>query len=278
MGDRLRRIALGLAYAAKPARVAGVPALLALSARQLLTGDRRLPTSADALDAPDGLCGLARDLDPETLVEGYARGMYPFGHVGPLKWWATRQRMVLFFPEAHLAKRLRRQIRNDGYRVTFDQAFPDVMRACARPRTGRAPLTWITPRMMRAFQAAHEAGHAHSFEVWNAAGELVGGGYGIAFGRLFSTESQFSHEPNTSKIGFAALNYHLDRWGFVCNDGKDWSATIDGMGFRLIDRDAYDALCDEHGRKLTYVGRWSVEADLDEISKWQPGAAMPAAA
>ncbi len=74
-------------------------------------------------------------------------------------------------------------------------------------------------------------GFAHSFEVWSADGRLIGGGYGIAIGRVFYTESQFSRESNTSKMGFASLNHHLAKWGFVLNDGKDFTPTLgrDGL-------------------------------------------------
>lgn len=127
--DRARRIALGIAYALRRHRVGGVPALLGFTAKRLLTGDRRLPQGSDALDRPDGLCGLVADLEPATLLEAYARGIYPFAHLGPLKWWSPRERTVLFFPEFHIAKRLRRQIRNGGYTATFDAAFEEVVRA-----------------------------------------------------------------------------------------------------------------------------------------------------
>lgn len=268
--EAARRIGLGIAYALRAKRIAGVPALLGFTARRLLTGDRRLPQASEALDLPDGLCGLVSDLDTPTLIEAYARGVYPFAHLGPLKWWSPRERMVLFFPEFHIAKRLRRQIRNDGVTVTFDTAFETVVQACAKPRTGKVPLTWITPRIMAAYADAFEAGDAHSFEVWDKAGDLVGGGFGLAYGALFTTESQFSWAPNTSKIGFTVLNWHLARWGFVLNDGKQFTPTIDGMGFRAIPRAEFVALCDRHGRGPGRAGRWSVEADLATVSTWRP--------
>jgi leucyl/phenylalanyl-tRNA--protein transferase len=278
LDETARRWALGIAYALRSSRVHGVPALVALTGLRLITRNRRLPLASEALDLPDGLCGLVSDLELETLLEGYARGLYPFCHVGPLKWWAPSERMVLFFPELHIAKRLRRQIRNEGYSVTLDRDFEAVIRACARPRSGKVPLTWITPRIMAGYMAAYEAGHAHSFEVWNKAGELVGGGYGLAFGRMFSTESQFSFEPNTSKIGFTALNWHLARWGFVLNDGKRFTPTIDGMGFRAIPRDEFTGLCERYGREPLRIGRWSAEADLATVSSWKPEAERQSAA
>ncbi|MCV5231811.1 leucyl/phenylalanyl-tRNA--protein transferase family protein, partial [Escherichia coli] len=85
-------------------------------------------------------------------------------------------------------------MRKTDYRVTFDQAFDEVIAACAEPRKGRPLLTWITPKIMHLYAALHDMGAAHSFEVWSADGRLVGGGYGIAIGRVFYTESQFSRE------------------------------------------------------------------------------------
>ncbi len=101
-----------------------------------------------------------------------------------------------------------------------------MIEACAEPRKGRPlGLTWITPQDHAPLCGPARLGFAHSFEVWSADGRLVGGGYGIAIGRVFYTESQFSRESNTSKMGFASLNHHLAKWGFVLNDGKDFTPT-----------------------------------------------------
>ncbi len=89
---------------------------------------------------------------------------------------------------------------------------------------------------MHAYAKLFDAGYAHSFEVWNERGELVGGGYGIGVGGAFATESQFSREPNTSKIGFTMLNWHLAHWGYAFNDGKIMTPTCRDMGFREIPR------------------------------------------
>jgi leucyl/phenylalanyl-tRNA--protein transferase len=179
--------------------------------------------------------------------------------------------MVLFFDEHHIAKRLRRDMRKSPYRVTFDGAFEEVIHACAGRRSyNRHALTWITPQIMRLYTDLFDQGHAHSFEVWNADGELVGGGYGLATGRVFFTESQFSLEPNTSKMGFAVLNYHLAKWGYVLNDGKDWTPTIDAMGFRLIPRAEFEAILRENASSGGRNGKWAIEADLAEVAGWEP--------
>ena len=207
--DIAERWALGLAWALMPARIGGLPPLARLCFDELLAPDYALPDPERALENPRGLAGIVHDLSLPTLLAAHKRGLYPFAHVGPIKWWSPPQRSLLFFNELHIAKRLRRQMRQGQYTVTFDRDFDGVIKACAGTRDGRWHVTWITPKIMHAYAAAYDAGHAHSFEVWNEKGELAGGGYGVAVGNSFVTESQFSREPNTSKIGFTVLNWHL---------------------------------------------------------------------
>jgi leucyl/phenylalanyl-tRNA--protein transferase len=269
LSERLERWALGLAWPLKPQRIGGLPALAGLWLTDLIAPHHDLPDPEQPHNA-DGLCGMVHDLSVATLVEAYRRGLFTFAHLGPLKWVSPPARRVLFFDEIHLSKKLRRQIRQGRYRVTFDQDFEGVIKACAGRREGKWHVTWITPRIMHAYAALFDAGHVHSFEVWNEAGELVGGGYGVAIGRTFFTESQFSREPNTSKIGFAVLNRHLAQWGYRLNDGKWPTPTILDMGFRSIPRrvflDQLAAATDPAGK----AGRWSVEIDLKAVAAWEP--------
>lgn len=263
----LQRWIMGTAYALMPSRVADVPFLLWHTACQVLRGGTRIPDPARTYSRPDTFAGLCRDISPETILAAARCGFFPWCHFGPLKWWTRENRMVLFLDERHIAKRLKRDMKKSPYRVTFDAAFKDVIRACAGHRSyNRHSLTWITPQIMRLYTALHQMGHAHSFEVWSKDGRLVGGGYGLAVGRVFYTESQFSHESNTSKMGFASLNHHLAKWGFVLNDGKDYTPTIDAMGFRAIPREEFEALLAEHAHGGGRSGPWTVEADLATVA------------
>ncbi|HZP76805.1 MAG TPA: leucyl/phenylalanyl-tRNA--protein transferase [Pseudolabrys sp.] len=266
----LERWALGTAWALTPARLRGVPPLLGMVLADGMAPDYALPDPESALEKPAGLCGVVHDLSVPTLLNAYRRGIYPWAHVGPLKWWSPPQRSVLFFNEYHIAKRLRRQMRQGQYTVTFDRDFEGVITACAAPREGRFHLTWITPRIMRAYAELFDAGHAHSFEVWNAAGELAGGGYGVALGGMFVTESQFSRETNTSKIGMTVLNWHLAQWGFGFNDGKLMTPTCRDMGFREIPRRDFLDVLARAQRPPSKLGRWSLEEELGKIAEWQP--------
>ncbi|HET7912546.1 MAG TPA: leucyl/phenylalanyl-tRNA--protein transferase [Pseudolabrys sp.] len=265
-----QRHILGLAWALSPARIRGLPNVLRLCFNELLAPDYALPDPQRAFASPPGLAGVVHDLGRPTLLAAYRRGLYPFAHVAPLKWWSPPFRSVLFFNELHIAKRLRRQMRQHNYTVTLDSDFEAVIAACAAHRDGRWHLTWITPRIMRAYADLFDAGYAHSFEVWNERGELAGGGYGVAIGGVFVTESQFSREPNTSKMGFSALNWHLARWGFALNDGKLMTPTCRDMGFREIPREDYLVRLAQSGRQADKPGRWQVETDLTTVADWQP--------
>ena len=158
-------------------------------------------------------------------------------------------------------------MRQGQYTVTFDRDFEGVITACAGRRSGRWHLTWITPKIMRTYAELFDAGHVHSFEVWNEKGELAGGGYGVSTGGAFSTESQFSHEPNTSKIGFAVLNWHLAKWDYAFNDGKLMTPTCHDMGFHEIARSDYLTRLAQAGRRAGKSGRWQMEADMATVGR-----------
>ena len=270
LADVAERWVLAAAWGLSPKRIGGLPNLARLCFHELLAPDYALPDPERALDNPPGLAGIVHDLTLPTLLAAYRRGLYPLAHVAPLKWWSPPQRSVLLFKNFHMSNNLRRLMRQGRYTVTFDRDFDAVIAGCAGRREGRWHLTWITPRIMRAYAQAYDAGHAHSFEVWNEAGELVAGGYGVAVGASFTFESQFTHETNASRIGAAVLTWHLAKWGYRYNDGKLIGPLWENMGFRDMPRREYLALLSEAVRLPGKNGRWQVETDLDTVSRWQP--------
>jgi leucyl/phenylalanyl-tRNA--protein transferase len=268
----LERFTLGTAWAMTPKRIGGLPGMARMLARDLVARGHALPDPERAFASPPGLAGVVHDLSVPTLVTAYSRGLYPFSHLPPLKWWSPPTRSVLFFKDHHIGKTMRSKLKQARYSVTFDRAFDEVIAACAGRRTGRWHLTWITPRIMRAYAELHDAGHAHSFEVWNAAGELVAGGYGVTVGASFSGESQFSIERDTSKIGLSVLNFHLARWGYHFDDGKTITPTTYAFGFRDIPRDDFLRRLAQAVKTPGKTGRWQAEADLPEVAAWTPNA------
>jgi leucyl/phenylalanyl-tRNA--protein transferase len=262
---KLLRWSLGTAYALHPKRVSTLPFLIWHTVADLARGGTAVPGPATTRPQPDAFAGVASDVTPERIIAAARRGYFAWCHVGPLKWWTRSQRMVIAPADFHITKDARQLMRRGTYRVTFDLAFNDVIAACAEPRPGRPKLTWITPQIMHLYAALHEKGAAHSFEVWNGKGELVGGGYGLAVGRVFVTESMFSRESSSSKVGFASLNWHLARWGFVLNDAKDWAAPLENAGMKLMPRAEFEQILAAHASGA-HPAPWSVDADTATIA------------
>ena len=193
------------------------------------------PALEKALQEPNGLLAAGGDLSPERLIQAYRHGCFPWYQDGqPLLWWSPDPRTVLFPAELHVSRSLAKFLRQGHFQITFDQAFDQVINACAGPRS-YADGTWITSPMQTAYRQLHQRGIAHSVEVWEA-GELVGGLYGLAMGRLFFGESMFSHASNASKAGFVHLVKQLQAWGFALIDCQMPTQHLHNFGARQIPR------------------------------------------
>ncbi|MEO6696524.1 MAG: leucyl/phenylalanyl-tRNA--protein transferase, partial [Gammaproteobacteria bacterium] len=174
--------------------------------------DQIFPDVNLALREPDGLLALGGDLSPERLLAAYRKGIFPWYNEGqPILWWSPDPRAVLFPSRVKISRSLRKTLRQGRYRITLDQAFRSVIEGCAAPRNG-VPGTWISRAMMEAYTELHERGYAHSVEAWRD-GQLVGGLYGVALGRVFFGESMFSRSPDASKVALASLARQLAVWG-----------------------------------------------------------------
>ncbi len=184
---------------------------------------------------PNGLLAMGGDLSPARLLDAYRHGIFPWFNPGePILWWSPDPRMVLFPGEIKVSRSLSKHIRNGGFDVRADTAFSEVMAACAAPRGGE-PGTWITLGMVEAYTHLHRLGYAHSIETWKE-GQLVGGLYGVAIGRMFYGESMFSRMPDASKVALATLAHQLDAWGFGMIDCQMETAHLASMGARPISR------------------------------------------
>lgn len=197
------------------------------------------PAVDKALTEPEGLLAAGGDLSLARLSLAYSRGIFPWFSVGqPILWWSPAPRMVLFSAELKVSRSLEKTLRNGAYRVSCDQDFAGVMQACAQsPRPGQDG-TWISPQMVDAYYRLHAAGVAHSFEVWME-GELAGGLYGVALGRMFFGESMFHRRTDASKIAFVHMVRHLAMHGFSMIDCQVYTPHLASLGGRLIAREAF---------------------------------------
>lgn len=157
----------------------------------------------DAVDRDQDLLASGADLAPGTLLAAYRLGLFPMGlgphGAEPIGWWSPLRRGVLTPGDHHVQRSLRRSARR--FRVSVDDAFNEVVTACADPsREGR----WITPAIADAYRSLHDLGWAHSVEVW-AGTELAGGLYGVCIGGFFAGESMFHRHTDAGKVALWAL-------------------------------------------------------------------------
>jgi len=200
------------------------------------------PPSSCALQDPNGLLAAGGDLSPARLLAAYRRGIFPwFEEPQPILWWSPDPRSVLFPDELHVSRSLRRTLRRDAWRLAVDCRFTEVMEACAGPRAyGQG--TWIGDRMIDAYARLHAGGSAHSVEVLDGHGNLAGGLYGVALGRVFFGESMFSRAPDASKVALVALVDILRRGRFAVIDCQVESPHMNSLGARNIPRLDFEKL------------------------------------
>ncbi|HTQ73676.1 MAG TPA: leucyl/phenylalanyl-tRNA--protein transferase [Burkholderiales bacterium] len=221
-----------------------------------LERDTPFPPLRSALRHPNGLLAAGGDLSPGRLLEGYRRGIFPwFSEGDPILWWSPDPRMVLFPAELKISRSLGKTLRNRRYEVRFDSAFGQVIASCAAPRKGE-PGTWIGEAMTAAYLELHRLGHAHSVETW-IDGDLAGGLYGVALGRVFFGESMFSRARDASKIALAGLVAHLNSAGFGLIDCQMHTRHLETLGAREIPRARFSRLLEELIHYPRSPGSWS---------------------
>ena len=199
------------------------------------------PPVRAALPEPNGLLAVGGDLSPARLVDAYRHGIFPWYSEGqPIMWWSPDPRMVLYVDEVRVTRSLRKRAQSGRFETRIDTAFREVIHACATtPREGQGG-TWITPEMVDAYCMLHRQGYAHSVESWRD-GELVGGLYGLALGRVFFGESMFAHESDASKVALVRLVAHLQQLDVPLIDCQQETSHLASLGARPIPRARFAA-------------------------------------
>jgi leucyl/phenylalanyl-tRNA--protein transferase len=189
-----------------------------------------------------GILAVGGDLSYARLTLAYQYGIYPWYNEGdPIVWWFPDPRCVLNPADIVISKSMSGLIRKNTFSATCDKAFAEVITRCRTiPRDGQKG-TWIQPEMVEAYLNMHEAGDAHSVEVWQE-GELVGGLYGVAMGRIFFGESMFSQVSNASKYALIALARLVLEKQFWLIDCQQDTRHMRSMGASVVSATQFHAL------------------------------------
>ncbi len=175
------------------------------------------------------------------LLAAYNKGIFPWFNPGqPILWWTPDPRTVFFPDEVHCSRSMQKFLRQSTWSMTIDASFTRVIESCAGARSTSSG-TWISSHMQLAYNRLHEAGYAHSAEVWDG-DRLVGGLYGVAIGRAFFGESMFSMADNASKFALIRLSRFLHRHGFELFDAQVASEHLFTMGARNVSRPTFEKL------------------------------------
>ena len=191
------------------------------------------------LAEPDGLLAIGGDLSPQRLLLAYSSGLFPWFNQGqPPLWWCPDPRCIFEPHQVHIPKSLLKVLRRSTFRVSVNEAFPAVIRACADVRTRNGEETWITDQLTDAFLKLHEMGYAHSVECWQER-ELAGGLYGICMGGCFFGESMFSVHRDSSKVALVHLQRMAAENDFELIDCQLPNDHLMSLGARLVSREDF---------------------------------------
>jgi leucyl/phenylalanyl-tRNA--protein transferase len=183
------------------------------------------------------IVGFGGGLSVENLRNAYRQGIFPW-HIDnlPLPWFCPEHRAVLEFSELHIPRTLLKEWRKANFTFTIDKSFRQVIENCAKSNRSGESGTWITEDFIRSYCKFHEAGDAHSVEVWDFSGNLVGGLYGVDEGGVFCGESMFFKRSNASKLALLFLIEHLKTRGATWLDTQVMTPHFEVLGAKEIAR------------------------------------------
>jgi len=186
-----------------------------------------------------GILAFGGDLSVERLILAYKSGVFPWFEDGEeITWFSPEWRMVLFLNQLRITKSTRNILNRNNFKVTFNQAFKEVITNCQQIKRKDQLGTWITDEMLISYLKLHEMGYAKSVEVWQE-NELVGGLYGIDLGHVFCGESMFSKVSNASKIAFIHLAEKLKKENYQVIDAQVYNEYLESLGCEEIPRDLF---------------------------------------
>jgi len=191
--------------------------------------------SPDLWPDDDDIVAAGADLETDTLLFAYAHGMFPmFVNKRNLAWWSPVARGVIPLDGLRVTRSMQQSAKK--FTCTVNQAFTEVMTLCGSMRTDG---NWINQHFIDAYTDLHKESHAHSVEVWNEAGDLVGGLYGVRINKFFAGESMFHVETDASKVALMYLVQLMTLDGMELLDTQWRTDHLESLGCIAIPREKY---------------------------------------
>ncbi len=191
-------------------------------------------------------------ISPEILLQAYSQGIFPMADSKEDKsvdWYSASQRGIIPIEGFHASKNLRRLIRQHHFEVKVNSQFRAVVKACADRNS-----TWINDLIINSYDVLHQAGHAHSVEIYKD-GELAGGLYGVSLQGAFFGESMFQRKKEMDKVALYYCHQILKSNGFVLWDTQFYTDHLAQFGCIEIDAEEYEERLDR-ALKVSASFKW----------------------
>lgn len=185
-------------------------------------------------------------IPPDNLLSAYAQGVFPMAEsrdAEHVDWYSATKRGVIPIDKFHVQKNVQRLIRQGKFKIKIDSRFREVVRACANRET-----TWINDLIVNSYDVLHQAGHAHSVEVY-LDDELVGGLYGVHLQAAFFGESMFRIEPEADKVALYYCHQILEKNSFRLWDTQFYTEHLARFGCIEIEAEEYEEKLEEAMKK-----------------------------
>lgn len=200
-----------------------------------------------SLATRQGLLGIGGDLNIERILLAYSNGIFPWNNEGEeIMWWCLTPRLVLYPEKIKISKSLKAVLNSNNYRISYDQAFEQVIEECSSITRKSQEGTWIHTDLKIAFKLLHKEGIAHSVEIWKE-DKLIGGLYGLGIGKMFCGESMFTKEPNMSKLALYHLCQKLISLQYELIDCQQDTEHLRSMGAELMNKKKFFEFLNENG-------------------------------
>lgn len=198
---------------------------------------KTFPDPKDGL--ADGLIMVGGKLTPQTLLEAYSFGIFPWPQEGyPMLWFSPEQRGVIDFSKVHLPQSFKKFLKRCEWTIRTNTSFASVIEKCSRAKRPGQNGTWINAEIKRAYVEFHRLGYAHSVECWEG-DELIGGLYGVFVAGVFAGESMFFERANASKYCLWWLIDRLQESGHTWMDTQMVTPVVKSFGGYTISRNSF---------------------------------------
>lgn len=176
-------------------------------------------------------------LKPNNMLRLYATGAFPMANedTDTIEWYLPETRCIIPIDNFNIPRSAKKHVEKLNFEIKFDTEILSVIKGCAD-----RDHTWISERLIEAYNRLIKRGHIHSVETWKD-GNLVGGLYGVTFRGAFFGESMFSKISQASKAALINLLYHLKEKDFSLLDVQYMTEHLKMFGAIEISMDNYKA-------------------------------------